>query len=417
METDQFYGNLSLFEIIQERRQRCDESIQNSTSIPLQGTHCPVTFDGWSCWPTTLASTSAYVPCPFWIEGFDPKIFVAGSAHKDCDENGTWFRHPSSNKPWSNYTTCVDTEDLNVRLQVIGIYETGYLVSLVALLISLATLSYFKALRCPRNTMHKNLFTSFAVNNFLWLLWYRLIVTEPEVINENGVGCQVLHVVLHYFLLTNYFWMLAEGFYLHTLLVSAFISEERLVRWLYVLGWVTPIPIIFLYTVLRLYYQATDQCWLVEGFMMVLIIPVSLSMALNLVFLCNIVRVLLIKLRAGPTHLTEGRPSRTLLQAFRATLLLLPLLGLHYLLTPFRPPKGHPLEVIYDIMSSATASFQGLCVATLFCFCNGEVIAQVKRRWQFVVFRPRMNSYTATTVSVRQFVRSTVVPLTCEDNV
>lgn len=92
--------------------------------------------------------------------------------------------------------------------------------------------------------------------------------------------------------------------------------------------------------------------------MMVLIIPVSLSMALNLVFLCNIVRVLLIKLRAGPTHLTEGRPSRTLLQAFRATLLLLPLLGLHYLLTPFRPPKGHPLEVIYDIMSSATASFQ-----------------------------------------------------------
>lgn len=39
----------------------------------VPGTHCPVTFDGWSCWPTTLASTSAYVPCPFWIEGFDPK--------------------------------------------------------------------------------------------------------------------------------------------------------------------------------------------------------------------------------------------------------------------------------------------------------------------------------------------------------
>lgn len=44
---------------------------------------------------------------------------------------------------------------------------------------------------------------------------------------------------------------------------------------------------------------------------------------------------------------------------------------------------------------------QGLCVATLFCFCNGEVMAQVKRRWRIVFFRPRANSYTATQVSVR----------------
>lgn len=31
-----------------------------------------------------------------------------------------------------------------------------------------------------------------------------------------------------------------------------------------------------------------------------------------------------------------------------------------------------------------------------------QVIAQVKRRWQYSSFRPRANSYTATTVSVRQ---------------
>lgn len=43
---------------------------------------------------------------------------------------------------------------------------------------------------------------------------------------------------------------------------------------------------------------------------------------------------------------------------YRATLLLVPLLGLNYLLTPFRPPKNHSLEKAYDIIAAITASFQ-----------------------------------------------------------
>lgn len=39
----------------------------------------------------------------------------AGMAHKFCTEEGSWFRHPESNQTWSNYTTCVDVEDLEVR--------------------------------------------------------------------------------------------------------------------------------------------------------------------------------------------------------------------------------------------------------------------------------------------------------------
>lgn len=35
-------------------------------------------------------------------------------AHKECLEDGTWFRHPKSNATWSNYTTCVDQEAFSV---------------------------------------------------------------------------------------------------------------------------------------------------------------------------------------------------------------------------------------------------------------------------------------------------------------
>ena len=37
-----------------------------------------------------------------------------GKAHKICTPDGSWYRHPMTNRYWSNYTTCVDTVDLAV---------------------------------------------------------------------------------------------------------------------------------------------------------------------------------------------------------------------------------------------------------------------------------------------------------------
>jgi calcitonin receptor-like len=42
--------------------------------------------------------------------------YLLGMAHKVCTEEGVWFKHPLSNLTWSNYTTCVDVEDLHVSL-------------------------------------------------------------------------------------------------------------------------------------------------------------------------------------------------------------------------------------------------------------------------------------------------------------
>lgn len=71
------------------------------------------------------------------------------------------------------------------------------------------------------------------------------------IFSSSQTGCVVLHLILHYFLLTNYAWMLCEGFYLHTVLVSAFISEQKLVKWLMVLGWTLPALFLILYGFLR----------------------------------------------------------------------------------------------------------------------------------------------------------------------
>lgn len=65
------------------------------------------------------------------------------------------------------------------------------------------------------------------------------------------VGCKILHVLLHYFLVSNYFWMFCEGLYLHTVLVVAFVTENSIMRWFHLIGWVLPGVITAVYAGVR----------------------------------------------------------------------------------------------------------------------------------------------------------------------
>ncbi|XP_022235431.1 calcitonin gene-related peptide type 1 receptor-like [Limulus polyphemus] len=260
-------------------------------------------------------------------------------AHKRCEDDGNWFVHPVTNKAWSNYTTCVDKDDLNFRHKINKLYISGYSVSVIALTISLAIFCYFRSLKCTRITIHKNLFISFIINNVLWIVWYTTVIRYPAVLFSNKPACQILHVLVHYFLLSNYMWMFCEGLYLHTLLVRAFVAEDKTMKWFYILGWGCPTVVIITYASVRSSYPEET-----------ILTPDS--------------------------HQTR--------KAVRATLILIPLLGLHYIIIPFRPEPGSPEEVVYEPISAAAASFQGLCVSLLFCYFNGEVVALLKKKWNQV---------------------------------
>ncbi|XP_076361905.1 calcitonin gene-related peptide type 1 receptor-like [Tachypleus tridentatus] len=374
--------------------ERCINDVLSNPG-PTDKLYCPGTFDGWSCWNATSAGDVVYVPCPVFVTGFHPGRY----AHKVCEEDGSWFLHPETNKTWSNYTTCIDKDDLSFRDKINKIYIAGYSISVIALSVSLVIFFYFRSMKCTRITIHKNLFVSFIINNILWIVWYTEVIRYPEVLFSNKIACQVLHVLVHYFLLSNYMWMFCEGLYLHTLLVIAFVAEDKIMKWFYILGWGSPIIVITCYAGIRSSYpEDTVFCWIEESrFTWILSGPVCIFMLLNFIFLINIVRVLVTKLRAvnsPDTHQTR--------KAVRATLILIPLLGLHYIITPFRPEPGSPEEAVYEPISAAVASFQGLCVSLLFCFFNGEVIALIKKKWQqtFTTWGNDTNrNYAVTTMS------------------
>jgi calcitonin receptor-like len=238
----------------------------------------------------------------------------------------------------------------------------------------------------------------------MWIVWYCAIVNDADVLLQNGFVCTALHVLVHYFMVCNYLWMFCEGLYLHTLLVIAFVSEGKILKWFYILGWGVPIPLTMTYALLRSRSQNPkdlEYCWIEDGdYNYLLTGPVLISLLLNLFFLINIVRVLVTKLRAvntSDTHHTR--------KAVRATLILIPLLGLQFALTPFRPETKSAAESVYEIVSAIVTSLQGTAVALLFCFFNGEVTNSIRT---FISQQMLMRSKHPTKFRSRSF-QSTIV--------
>ncbi|XP_062247343.1 calcitonin gene-related peptide type 1 receptor [Platichthys flesus] len=341
---------------------------------PEKGTYCNRTWDGWLCWGDSTPGTAMQM-CPAYFHDFDP----AEKVSKVCNPDGQWFHHPVSDRVWSNYTMCqAYTKDkFKFAISLYYLAMVGHCLSIVSLIICLIIFSYFKSLSCQRISLHKNMFLSFILNSIVTIMWLSLTAANDQTIStSDSVSCKVLAVLTQYASTSNYFWMLCQGIYLHTLIIVAVFVGEQQLFWYYVLGWGFPIVPAATYAVARgLYFN--DKCWISSHTQLLYIIhgPIQAALFVNFLFLLNIVRVLITKLKG--THRAE---STAYMKAVRATLILIPLLGVQFILFPWRPGGRIP-RAIYDFFVNIFSHFQGLLVAIIFCFCNNEAQAALKRKW------------------------------------
>lgn len=110
-------------------------------------------------------------------------------------------------------------------------------------------------------------------------------------------------------------------------------------------------------------YNFTSVYWILEG-------PRLAMLLVNFVFLLNIIRVLIVKLRR--TNTSEIDQAR---KAVRAAIFLIPLLGITNILNMTEAPlERTPFEfAMWSYTTHFLTSFQGFFIATLYCFLNNEV--------------------------------------------
>ncbi|ODM98118.1 Calcitonin-like peptide type 1 receptor [Orchesella cincta] len=366
----------------------------------MQKKECPPTWDGWQCWDSTKAGITAMSYCPRYVYFITEPPTCSIPLVKECSSNGTWAHR--NGREWTNYAVCVKS---TVTLQQNRSYVlvAAYGISIIALIPAMIIFFSYKQLRVHRIILHQNFFFSLILNALLVIIFKTLVMmsesneTTSTVSNSvNSIACRLLLISTKYSRMTNYMWMLSEGFYLHKLIAAAFAEQKSLLVF-YLIGWVFPLFPVAFYAGFRI-LAANDKCWVVpkDEWEWALNGPSLLSLLVNALFLINIIRVLVTKLRAA--HAQEPSQYR---KAVRATLVLLPLFGLHFIVTIYRPSSSKGVcqnwTELYFYANDVLDGMQGFLVALIFCYCNGEVLSLLKRtytRWKEQHFdvNPRRNS-------------------------
>ncbi|XP_037227827.1 gastric inhibitory polypeptide receptor isoform X2 [Falco rusticolus] len=338
--------------------------------------------------PTPPSLSPAPGTCPGTTEG--------GVVARRCGPDGRWVLDETG-RPWRDHSQCQDPaqeQPLQRQAWLLEqfrlLYTVGYSLSLVALLLALLLLLTFRRLHCTRNFIHANLFLSFVLRAGAILtrdaLLRRRLRPGPahplQLVGQEAVAsCRLAQVVTQYCVGANYGWLLAEGLFLHKLLVLVAFSGRRCLPAFLLLGWGAPVLFVVPWVVARYLYE-NEGCWERNEKVAVWWIircPILVAVAVNFMVFVRIVRILVAKVRAHQVSQGDTR-----VRLARSTLTLIPLLGVHEVAFALLG-EGHgggTLRLVRLCLQLLLSSSQGLVVSVLYCFVNKEVQAEVRRGWQ-----------------------------------
>ncbi|KAJ8952533.1 hypothetical protein NQ318_003329 [Aromia moschata] len=303
---------------------------------------CKESCDKWMCWPATQPGFNATMDCPK-IKG----TLDNAKAYRYCDINGKWETRNGTNSTYeyTHYESCImpQLQELARMCEEFGeetctqigkitrcIEMVGLSFSFVSLVISLYIFFSYRVLKNNRTKIHKNLFIATLLQVIFRLIRYIDQGLDPShkflhklYLNEACIA------LLEYAKTAMFMWMFIEGLYLHNMVTVTVFQEYTYIKVYCYVGWIVPSLMTAVWLIFMLikeaqttweYYYFLNYYWILEG-------PRSTVILVNLLFLLNIIRVLIVKLRESRTSEIEQ-----VRKAARAAIFLLPLMGTAHLL-------------------------------------------------------------------------------------
>ncbi|XP_041432578.1 parathyroid hormone 2 receptor [Xenopus laevis] len=388
--------------LLLEAKVQCELNI--TTQLQEEDSNCMPEWDGLVCWPRGRPGKILAISCPSYVYDFNHR----GLAYRRCNINGTWDFVHSFNRTFANYSECLrflepemsqGKREFFERLYVM--YTVGYSISFCSLAVAIFIIGYFRRLHCTRNYIHMHLFVSFMLRagsifvkdkvvhthigvkelDAVLMGDLRSIMVSPVLDKSQYVGCKITVVMFIYFLATNYYWILVEGLYLHSLIFVAFFSDTKYLWGFTLIGWGFPAVFIVIWAVARA-TLADARCWELSAgdIKWIYQAPILAAIGLNFILFLNTVRVLATKIWESNAVGYDTRKQYRKLA--KSTLVLILVFGVHYIVFVCLPHTFTGLA--WEIRMHCELffnSFQGFFVSIIYCYCNGEVQTEIKKTW------------------------------------
>uniref|UniRef100_A0A8L8JV63 G_PROTEIN_RECEP_F2_4 domain-containing protein n=1 Tax=Heligmosomoides polygyrus TaxID=6339 RepID=A0A8L8JV63_HELPZ len=268
---------------------------------------------------------------------------------------------------------------------VVSVSLTLSIVSVALLVAAILLFSIFDSIQCRRLSIHKNLATAFVFRFALFAIW--TIVQSTNLFKDcttfnptplwNWVSDQDCTELI-WCIVASVMWMLIEGAYLYSRFTVFAMRHNDAPWFLYMLcGWGVPFLVVICWTVVHEYKtrQQNTFCWVpyVQGnHLWILAGTMGFAWTMNFIFLLGIVIILVQKLRSE-----NSAESKKIWRTIKATLLLVPLLGVSNIPLFYEPDKP---SAVYMLGSAILQHSQGIFIAVLYCFLNSEIQNALKRQ-------------------------------------
>ncbi|XP_070215527.1 vasoactive intestinal polypeptide receptor 1 isoform X5 [Bos mutus] len=291
---------------------------------------CGKMWDNLTCWPATPRGQVVVLACPLIFKLFSS--IQGRNVSRSCTEAG-WT--PLEPGPYpvacglDDNSSSLDEQQTMFYSSVKTGYTIGYSLSLATLLVATAILSLFRwAARQPWSYSST---VSWPTSSGCWWRASTCTPCSPSPSSPSG-------------------------------------STSGGVPSTFTLVW----------TIIRIHFEDYG-CWdtINSSLWWIIKAPILASILVNFILFIRIIGILVQKLRPPDVGKSDSSPYSRLA---KSTLLLIPLFGVHYIMFAFFPDNFKAeVKLVFELV---VGSFQGFVVAILYCFLNGEVQAELRRKWR-----------------------------------
>lgn len=281
---------------------------------------------------------------------------------------------------------CTAHRFVSYQQEYVGLYHYSiglFAVSVVSLIPALLVFNWYKSLQVPRISIHKRLCFSVMMCGIFYIIDHAVFTLDDakptkftrNLTHLNVWWCKALTLLNRYFMVCQYSWMLCEGFYLHRLVARAF-SQQMNLKFYYAFGWGMPAILVIVYGALRATLSDV-RCWRnLTIYDYVFTVTILVFLAVNIFFMCHVIYILVTKLRQNNVN-----DSGNFRKVLRAVLILIPVFGIHFVLTTFVNTVSCSAYLAKQYAEWTIVGLQGLFVSLIFCYFNGEIQSLVKRSY------------------------------------